>query len=50
MQPEQMQFAAIEQFPLDGFAGVESDGGSEGDGEVDVEPGRGALGSNGLHF
>src|SRR3990172_13255902 len=50
IETDQMQFAAVEQFPLDGFAGLESDGGSHRDGEVDVETRRSALGSNGLHF
>jgi hypothetical protein len=49
-EADQMQFAAVEQFPLDGFAGLESDGGSQRDGEVDVETRRSALGSNRLHF
>ena len=49
-QADQVQFAAVEQFPLDGFAGLHPDGGSQRDGEVDVEAGRGALGANRLDF
>jgi hypothetical protein len=50
IEPNQVKFAPVQQFPLDGFTGLHSDGGSQGDGEVDVEPGGGALGANGLHF
>jgi len=50
MQADQVQFAAVEQFPLDGFASLQPDGGSQRDGEIDVEAGRGALGANGLDF
>jgi hypothetical protein len=27
---DQMEFSAIEQFPLDGFAGFDTDGGGQG--------------------
>ena len=50
LQADQVEFAAVEQFPLDGFASLHSDGGSQRDGEVDLKPGRGALGANGLDF
>ena len=45
-----MQFAAVEQFPLDGFTSLQPDGGSQRDGEIDVEAGRGAFRSNRLDF
>ncbi|MSO23333.1 MAG: hypothetical protein EXQ58_08795, partial [Acidobacteria bacterium] len=33
LQADQVQIAAVEQFPLDGFASLHSDGGSQRDGE-----------------
>jgi hypothetical protein len=50
IEPHQMEFAAVEQFPLNGFTGLETDGGRERDGEVNIEAGRGPLSSNGLYF
>ena len=50
MQADQVQFAAVEQLPLDGFASLQPDGGSQRDGEVDIKPRRGALGADGLDF
>jgi len=38
-EASQVQFAAVEQFPLDFFAGLQADGGGEGQREVDVESG-----------
>jgi hypothetical protein len=46
----QMQFTAIEQFPLHGFAGLQSDGRRQGQREVDIESRGGVFGANGLHF
>lgn len=45
-----MQFAAVEQFPLDFLAGLQADGGGERQREVDVESGLLALGADGLNF
>jgi hypothetical protein len=45
-----VQFTAVEQLPLDFFAGLQADGGGERQREVDVESGLLALGADGLNF
>src|SRR2546425_1086874 len=47
---DQMEFAAIEQFPLNGFARLHADGGGEGQRKADVETRLLALGTTGLNF
>lgn len=44
-----MEFAAIQQFPLDFIAGLQTDRGGQGQGEADVEPGSLTTGTNGLN-
>ena len=47
---EQMEFTAIEQFPLHGFTRLQADGGGQGQREADVEARLLALGTTGLNF
>ena len=46
----QVQFRAIEQFPLDFFTGLQADGRRQRQGKIDVEPGLLAFGADGLNF
>lgn len=43
-----MQFSPLEQFPLHLLAGFQSDGGRQGEGEVDIESGVLPAGADGL--
>jgi hypothetical protein len=47
---EEMELAAIEQFPLNGLACLHADGGSQSQREADVEARLLALGTTGLNF
>ena len=47
-QADQVQFVAVEQFPLDLIAGIEADGRGEGQRETDVEPRLLSLRADGL--
>ena len=47
---DQMEFSAIEQFPLNGFTWLDADGGGEGQRKADVETRLLALGTAGLNF
>jgi hypothetical protein len=49
-EADEVEFIAVEQFPLDRVAGVEADGGGQRDGDVDVEFGAVALRADGLDF
>jgi len=49
-QAHQVQFSSVQQFPLDAVAGVEADGGGQGQGKTHVEPGLLSPRSNGLDF
>ncbi|MGH8592700.1 MAG: hypothetical protein ACREV3_02240 [Gammaproteobacteria bacterium] len=49
-EADEMEFVAVEQFPLDRVAGVKADGGGQGDGDVDVKFGAVALRADGLDF
>jgi len=46
----QMQFATVEQFPLDLVARLQADGGGQREGEIDVEARLLSLGTDGLDF
>src|SRR5206468_2462952 len=43
LRPHQVQFASIQQFPLDGFACLQSNGGGQGQWKADIEAGLLAL-------
>jgi hypothetical protein len=45
-----MQFASVQQFPLNEFTGLQLDGRREGLREVNIEFGRLAFGSDCLNF
>jgi hypothetical protein len=47
---KQVEFASVQEFPLDVFAGLEADGRRQRDGEVDVEFWFLSFGSDGLNF
>ena len=46
----EVQFAAVEQFPLDFLAGFQADGRRQGQREVDIQTGLLALGTDGLNL
>jgi len=46
----QVQFASVQQFPLDGFTGFQSDGRGQGQRNVDIKSRLLAFGTNRLHF
>ena len=48
--PHQVQFAAIQQFPLDSFAALQANGGGQRQGKADVKTGLLALRSHDLNF
>ena len=50
MGTDEAQFASIEQFPLNLFAGLQSDGRSQRNRKIDIEFRGLALGTDGLHF
>jgi hypothetical protein len=43
-----MEFSPFEEFPLHFLSGFQSDGGGQGEREVDIEPGILAAGADGL--
>lgn len=45
-----MQFASVQQFPLDEFTGLQVDGRCKGLGEVDIKLGRLTFGADRLNF
>ena len=45
-----MQFATVQEFPLDPFTGFQADRRSQGQREINIQPGRLALGPNGLNL
>jgi hypothetical protein len=45
-----MEFASIQQFPLDGFATFQAKGGGQSQGKADVKAGLFALRTHGLNF
>jgi hypothetical protein len=50
IEAEEVKFIAIQQFPLNGVAGVESNSCSQGDWDIDIQLGSRAFGANGLDF
>lgn len=46
----QMQFAAVQQFPLHLFARLQTDGDGQSEWKTDIEAGLLTLGTNRLHF
>lgn len=46
----EMEFAALEQFPLDFVPGLQTDGGGQGQGKAHVEPGLLPARTDGLDF
>lgn len=50
MGSDQVQFSSIQQFPLDLFPGLQTDGRGQRDGKVNVEFGFLSLGPDGLDF
>ena len=47
---DQVQFASIQEFPLDLFSRFQADGRGQRDGKIDVELGLLPFGADGLHF
>src|ERR1022692_715413 len=50
LKPDQMQFAAVQQFPLHLLSGLQSDGGHQRQRHVDMEARGLVLGANNLYF
>jgi hypothetical protein len=50
IQPKQVEFAPLQQFPLDVIPRVEADGRRQGQGKTHVEPGLLAFGADRLDF
>ena len=48
VQAHQVQFAPVQQFPLDLVAGLEANGGGQGQWKTHVEPGLLSFGADGL--
>jgi hypothetical protein len=49
-EADEVQFASIEQFPLNPIARIETDGRRQGQRKTDIEPGLLALRTNRLYF
>lgn len=49
-QPDEVEFPAVEQFPLDFVAGAQTEGGGQGQGKIDIEPRLLAFRADGLDF
>ena len=50
LKSDQVQLAAVQQFPLHLFSGLQSEGGHQRQRDVDMEARGLVLGTNGLYF
>ena len=50
IDPDKVEFAAVEQLPLDFITGLQADGGGQGQREIDIKSGLLVLGADGLNF
>ncbi len=47
---DKVEFAAVEQLPLDFITGLQADGGGQGQREIDIKPGLLVFGTDRLNF
>jgi hypothetical protein len=50
VDPTQVEFPAVQEFPFDLLAGFQADRGGQGQRDIDVETGVLPPGADGLHF